>query len=144
MEKKQIMGLPKAKITETKLDGMSVLYSNDIFLHKNDDGQNNVELIFNIKYKIIFNFKNIDDGNGGRVSVDNEKTVDGESMAFNIIYSNASSSFGVTNYPLHIFTRTGKIDNEDFKEKVFINFAVDTISGNGKLLKIVILSKAMS
>lgn len=122
---------------------MSVLYSNDIFLHKNDDGTNNVELIFDIKYKIIFNFKNIDDGNGGRVSIDKEKTVDGESMAFNVIYSNASSSFGVTNSPLHIFTRTGKVNNDDFTEKVFINFAVDTIASNGKLLKIVILSKAM-
>jgi hypothetical protein len=122
---------------------MSVIYSNNIVLPKNDDGVNEVEILFDVKYKITMTLKKISAHEGRRITIDDDKTVDGKSMGFIINYSDSDNTFGVVEKPLLVFTRTTNLGEDEVKEKVYINFVLETLFNRGVVLRVVILSQVI-
>lgn len=137
------MSHQKIQVTQTKIDGMSVIYSSDIFLPYSETDTNEVELTFNVNYKIKITIRKVTENNTSRIKLDDNKTVDGESMGFIINYNESDSGFGIAGEPLHIFTRTTTRDGNESKEKISMSFVLEKLINKSMVLRVMILSKEL-
>jgi len=134
------------KEMETKINNMSVIYTNNILVYQNDE-ISKVEIKLNIEgsdpYTVFFEIRKKDKLPEKRIVVDDEKTKGDSQVGFVIYYKDKSNRTGVINKPIRIFTVSDQ-DSDSVLEEVFINFLLEGYMKDTMDLRVNILSKAMN
>lgn len=135
----------ESKVTAAKVtvNDLNVIYSEDIPLIAKSENDvsiklniDNSDLSFNIKLKVI----KTDELPERKIQVNKEITRIDDTVGFNIYYKSEKHTNALIKKPVQIFTLEKKDTNEP-QEDIYINFILESLSGENMVLRVYILSK---